>query len=181
MEILTRYLSNASACIGEVDNTLLEQSFELIKGVSESGGTIFAFGNGGSASICSHLAIDLSNACGIKARSWPDISVMTCLSNDYGYDQALVKYLERHFSSEDGLILVSSSGNSANMVNAAEYVGEKFGTRVIQFSGFDRDNKLNSRNAINLWVNSRTYNVVELVHQAWVLALVEELRAWRSS
>lgn len=181
MEISTNYLSEVAARMREVDLALLDQSLELIKGVTEAGGTIFAFGNGGSASIANHLTIDLSNACGIKARSWPDITVMSCLANDYGYDLALVKYLERHFSPQDGLVLISSSGDSPNIVNAAQFVKERFGARVIQFSGFDRNNRLNAQDGINIWVDSRNYNVVELVHQAWVLALVEELRVRRIS
>ena len=171
-----RFLSSVSEMVAQVNPEALKSACQLIKAVKDRGSRVYCFGNGGSAAICSHLAIDLANACAIRASSWPDSSTLTCLANDYGYDLAISKYLDRHFDTGDLLILVSSSGQSKNILNAASMVRDYSDSKIISFSGFEQNNPLRQLADVEFWVGSANYNVVELIHQAWTLALIEQLR-----
>ena len=72
----------------------------------------------------------------------------------------------------DVLVLISSSGKSPNMIRAAES-GQRLGLNVMTLTGFDSTNPLRERGTINLWVDSRSYNVVEMTHHIWLLAVVD--------
>jgi len=133
--------------------------------------TIIA-GNGGSAAIAAHCSIDLSKNAGIRCVNFSDSSLITCLANDYGYDRWLAKALELYGDKGDLIILISSSGRSANMVAAADYALGR-GNRLVTLTGFDRGNPLNSKGELKFWVDSRAYNVVEISHQVWLLAVCD--------
>ena len=70
------------------------------------------------------------------------------------------------------VILISSSGNSKNIINAAKYSRDNH-LNLITLSGFSSANMLRNFGVINLWVDSLSYNVVELTHQAWLLSVVD--------
>ena len=93
-------------------------------------------------------------------------------SNDYGYEHWMAKAVEIYGDKGDQVILVSSSGNSANVVNAAKTSKEK-GYKVITFTGFDENNPLKSIGVLNFWVDSRAYNIVEMSHHIWLLAVCD--------
>jgi phosphoheptose isomerase len=78
------------------------------------------------------------------------------------------------------VILISSSGQSENIVNGALRAKE-LKLRLITFSGFRPDNPLRKTGDINFWVDSREYNIVEMVHQVWLLAIVDKIIHDRSS
>jgi D-sedoheptulose 7-phosphate isomerase len=82
------------------------------------------------------------------------------------------KALEMYAQSEDIVFLISSSGNSKNVINACKYANSKNMT-TITFTGFDSDNPLKKNGSINFWVNSKSYNIVENIHQIWILSLVD--------
>ncbi len=75
---------------------------------------------------------------------------------------------------KDVIILVSSSGRSANIVNAAKKA-KTMGLQLVTLSGFDEQNSLRKLGDINFWVNNSQYNIVETVHQAWLLAVVDKI------
>ena len=77
-------------------------------------------GNGGSAGIASHLAIDFSKNGGLRALAFNDPSALTCLGNDLGYENVFAKQIELHGRAGDLLIAISSSGRSPNILNAVE-------------------------------------------------------------
>ena len=107
---------------------------------------IIIIGNGGSNSIASHISQDYTKELGKKAMCFSDPSRLTCYINDYGRDEAYKKFLE-HFADFDTLvILISSSGNSMNIVNSAKWC-EKVGIKFITLSGFNINNELNNLNA----------------------------------
>lgn len=126
---------------------------------------IIIIGNGGSNSIASHISQDYTKVLGKKAMSFSDPSRLTCYINDYGRDEAYKKYIE-HFADKTTLvILISSSGNSMNIINTAKHLEENKIT-YIALSGFDKDNKLNTMNAkLKYWVDSKDYGIVENIHQ----------------
>ena len=94
--------------------------------------------------------------------------------NDYGYELWVQKAIEFYSKSGDVVVLISSSGNSMNIVNAAMYSKENK-LPTITFSGFDGENKLKQIGDINLWVNSKAYNIVENTHQIWLLMVCDLL------
>jgi D-sedoheptulose 7-phosphate isomerase len=79
------------------------------------------------------------------------------------------KALELYADPGDVIVLISSSGRSANIVNAAKYA--KFvGNPVVTFTGFEKDNPLKILGDINFWVDSKSYNIVENTHSIWLMA-----------
>ncbi len=92
--------------------------------------SVILIGNGGSAAIASHQAVDLWKNGGIKAFAFNDASLLTCIGNDYGYDQVFAKPIEMFAKPGDLLIAVSSSGKSQNIVKAVESA-KKVGCQVI--------------------------------------------------
>jgi D-sedoheptulose 7-phosphate isomerase len=150
-------------CLDQINQNDIDKLKELV----DSKTNIIILGNGGSNAIASHISQDYTKALGKKSVSFSDSSRLTCYINDYGMDEAYVKFLE-HFCENDFLvILISSSGNSPNIINAAEYCK----TNKIDFvtlSGFDLDNKLNrfsDLSKLNFWVDSFDYGIVECLHQ----------------
>lgn len=103
-----------------------------------------------------------------------EADLITCLANDYGYEYWMAKSIELYGDDCDQVILISSSGKSPNVVNAAKTAKDK-GYKVITFTGFDEDNPLNFNGELNFWVNSRAYNVVEMIHHIWLLAVCDAI------
>ena len=72
------------------------------------------------------------------------------------------------------VILISSSGKSQNLLNAA-YKAKEMGIKIVTFTGFDEDNPLKKEGFLNFWVNSRAYNIIEMTHQIWLLAVCDAI------
>ena len=83
------------------------------------------FGNGAGASIASHFANDLTNTSGIRAMSYDNTAQITCLSNDYLFQNWVKKIINYYANNNDLVILLSASGNSKNMINAAKFCKKK--------------------------------------------------------
>lgn len=149
-----------------------ERYIQLVKSVRPFSGKLIFIGNGGSAGIASHLAIDYSKNGGIPALTFTDASAMTCLSNDYGYEHVFAKQIEFHARKGDLLIAISSSGRSANILNAVA-AAKKVGCRVVTFSGFKADNPLNRQGDLNFYVDSDEYGFVEVAHMALGHAMLD--------
>ena len=84
------------------------------------------------------------------------------------------KALEAYADPGDLAILISSSGKSQNILNAAEKANE-MGLSVITVSGFLTDNPLRKLGDLNLWVDSTEYNIVEMTHHVWLVAIIDYL------
>jgi len=124
---------------------------------------VYLVGNGGSAGIVSHALTDFINMAGLRAFTLHDISLLTCMANDYGYEQVYAQSLKTLIQNQDILLAVSSSGQSKNILNAVD-AAKKVGATVVTFSGFSADNPLRQQGDINLWLNSCNYGFVELGH-----------------
>jgi D-sedoheptulose 7-phosphate isomerase len=147
-------------------------SSELITKTNQNGGKVIIVGNGGSASIASHVSIDFTKAANIRAITFNESSLITCFANDYGYQYWVENALEFYAEKNDIVILISSSGESDNILNGANKVKE-LGLPLITFSGFSADNRLRKTGDINFWVDSESYNLIEIVHQTWILSIVD--------
>ena len=152
----------------------LEKLEKKILACKKKNKKVMIFGNGGSAAIASHFALDLTNAAKIRCQNYSDSSLLTCLSNDYGYKNWIKKTIENYADNGDLLILISSSGMSKNMINAAKQSSIKF-SFVATFSGFNKNNIINKSGQLSFWVNSKVYNYVENVHQIWLLSIVDSI------
>jgi len=146
----------------------------MINKVNKAGGTIFIVGNGGSAAIASHAAVDLTKTANIPATTFNESSLLTCFANDYGYEYWVEKALEFYTKKNDMVILISSSGESKNIINGARKAKE-MGLPLITFSGFSPKNKLRDMGDVNLWIDSSKYNIVEIVHQTWILSVIDNI------
>lgn len=174
MDFFRKYLNDMCDKIANVDLSMLDEASRLLTVGSQEGGKVIIVGNGGSASIASHVSVDLTKNTGITAVNFNETSLITCLANDYGYEQWIVKALEFYTNHNDTLILISSSGQSDNIINASQKALQT-GMRLITFSGFSPDNPLRSAGDINFWVNSHSYNIVEMTHHIWLIAMVDKL------
>lgn len=139
-------------------------------------GKIILLGNGGSSSICSHIATDLTKSNNIRAISLSDHNLITCFGNDYGFENWMSKALEAHCDyNKDLVIMISSSGNSKNLINAAKLCKKKK-ISIITMTGFDKKNSLSAYGDINVWVNSKSYNYVEVAHLQILAFIVDTLK-----
>lgn len=136
------------------------------------GRKIVFVGNGGSAAIASHLAIDYSKNGNLRAMALNDGAALTCLANDFGYDQVFAKQIEMHGADGDLLVAISSSGRSENILNAAR-AARQHRMFIVTLSGFAADNPLRSLGDLNLFINSPSYGFVEVGHLALCHAILD--------
>ncbi len=141
----------------------MNMSIRMIIDQTASGKKIFLIGNGASASISSHIATDFWKNAGVRALAFNDSSLLTCISNDYGYKHVFEKPIDMFADRGDVLIAISSSGQSDNILSGVLAAKEK-DVRVITLSGFNKDNPLGSLGDINFYVPASEYGYVEVVH-----------------
>jgi len=153
---------------------LITRLKERIVEARDSGHKLLLAGNGASASIASHLATDFSKQGGVRAMAFNDANLITAIGNDCGYENWIATALDFYADKGDVLILISSSGKSPNVVKAAHRAKE-LGLYVAAFTGFAEDNPLGAAADINLWADSRSYNIVECTHMIWLAAVVDLL------
>ena len=135
----------------------------MLKAVKETEGKIIWVGNGGSAAITSHSAADYFRTGNIKTLCFSDASLLTCMSNDYGYPAVFSKPIQLYAEPGDLLVAISSSGQSVNILNAVHAAKEK-GCKVITLSGFQVTNPLRKLGDVNFYVSCGEYGHVELAH-----------------
>jgi len=111
------------------------------------------------------MATDFWKNAGIKALSFNDSSLLTCISNDYGYPHVFEKPIEMFIEPQDVLIAISSSGQSENILRGV-FAAKEQGAGVLTFSGFKPDNPLRKLGEINFYVPIEHYGYVEVVHLA---------------
>lgn len=142
----------------------MNAALQMLAKVRGNGGSVYVIGNGGSAAVASHAVIDLVNVAKLRAFTLHEPSVLTCIVNDYGYENAYSRLLAHMARPGDVLIAISSSGRSANIRNAATQVAGNGGS-VITLSGFLHDNPLRSLGDVNIWLDASDYGLVEVGHQ----------------
>lgn len=156
----------------------INQAIQLATETHNAGNKLIIIGNGGSAGIASHSAIDYSKNGGLRTQAFNDGAALTCLGNDYGYEHVFAKQIEFHGRSGDLLIAISSSGQSANILNATDAARQRE-INVLTLSGFDPANPLRSRGSLNFYVPSREYGFVEIGHQTLLHAIIDLKMGWQ--
>jgi len=144
-------------------NDAIQKSAELFLSVKSSAKKIMIAGNGGSAAIASHLHNDLANAVKARALIFTEPSLLTCLTNDFGYQVAYQRQADLWAEERDVFIGISSSGKSENILRAAETSLAK-GATVITITGFKPENPLRKLGHLNFHIPIEDYGYVEASH-----------------
>jgi D-sedoheptulose 7-phosphate isomerase len=155
----------------DIADTIIEAK-KVILATKESGGQLIFAGNGASASIANHASLDFTKQGKVRSVNFNESAFITAFSNDYGYENWIEKALGFYATAGDTLILVSCSGTSPNVVNAAKYAN-LHGINVITFTGFREDNPLKTIGDVNFWLDCRAYNIIEGIHQLWLLSICD--------
>ncbi len=155
-----------------------ELFFQVIKGIllklRETKNKIYFFGNGASAAFANHMALDFSKNGKILSRSLSDSAMITALSNDYSYENAMIEFLKIEGVTKDDLIItISSSGNSPNIASVLNYCREN-NIKSFALSGLKNDNKSISLADYSIYVPMKTYGIVECIHQIFLHLILDE-------
>jgi len=171
-----QYFETIGQKLKSIDSEQLEQAAAMVRQTHQSSKKIIVVGNGGSAAMASHVTVDFTKAAGIRAINFNEADLITCFANDYGYEHWVAKALEAYADPGDLVILISSSGKSPNMLNGARQA-KAMDLSLVTVSGFSADNPIRKLGDLNLWVDSTAYNIVEMTHHVWLLAIVDYLIA----
>ena len=136
--------------------------------------TMYLIGNGASASLASHYSADLAKNGHIHTQVFSDLSLITALSNDIGYDFVFSIPIERRAVPGDMLVAISSSGRSRNILNAVA-AARRMGVTVVTLSAMDSDNPLRAFGALNFYIPAKTYGHAETGHAAIMHHLMDKL------
>jgi D-sedoheptulose 7-phosphate isomerase len=154
----------------------------LAREARDKGRTHYFIGNGASATMASHLALDCSKNGGIPALAFNDAASLTAIGNDLGYDQVFAAPLRWHGCAGDVLVAISSSGRSPSILAGIAAAREN-GLSVVTLTGLDPSNPGRKSGDINLYVPGRTYGCVESLHQVLLHCWLDQfmgLREWES-
>ena len=179
------FYKDIQACLNEIDNEVVEKvisqwknDLQRQRGPSLQRGRIFIIGNGGSCAIAEHISTDLNKRCKVKAHTLSNNSLATCLSNDYGYENAFTQWLQiNQINSFDFLVAISSSGKSPNILNAIHHAQDCLDP-VFAIFGMDGNTDFLERNDLQnyfIHIDSYNYGVIELTTEIILHSIVEEL------
>jgi D-sedoheptulose 7-phosphate isomerase len=155
----------------------MTQVHAMLHGARHGSAKVMFVGNGGSAGIAGHMAIDFAKNGGVRAVTFNDAASLTCLGNDLGYEQVFAKQVEMQALPGDILLAISSSGESKNILRAVEAAGRK-NCAVLTLSGFAPGNALRRLGAVNFYVKSSVYGFVETAHQTILHAILDLGMGW---
>ena len=174
-DFLKKYFQNLRSLITFNEDTIKKiiNVSKIITEADKNGKKTIIFGNGGSSAIASHFSVDLTKNARVRCVNFNEPDLITCFSNDFGYEKWVEKSIEYYGDEGDAVILISAGGNSPNMINGAKKAKEKKFSKVIILTGNDKNNKLSKLGDINFWVDSKAYNHIENVHQVILLSLVD--------
>jgi len=173
-EFFNKYFNNFLELFESINNKDLFDCSNLFKKVQKNKKKIIFIGNGGSAAIASHISVDLSKNAKIRSINFNEADLITCLSNDYGHEYWMKSALNIYCDKGDLVILISSSGKSSNILNAAKWC-KKNKIKFITFSGNEKNNPLKNINnkGINFWINSKAYNYIEGMHLLLLMSITD--------
>lgn len=175
LEMIEGYIEELREVLTKIDRSLIEKLSNKIIEVGERGGSVYIVGNGGSAVNASHMACDLSKGT-LKRYYHPEqkrlrvisltdnVATITALANDLTYDEVFSQQLRNLVRPGDLVIAITGSGNSRNILNAAD-VARKSGAHVFSLVGFD-GGELAAMSDDCLIIPSKNYGIIEDVHLA---------------
>jgi D-sedoheptulose 7-phosphate isomerase len=172
-EFAKKYFNHLKMIFDDIDYSNIDLLVNELEDARLNGNTIFIAGNGGSATTATSMANDLGSDVIKKTGTEKPIrvfaltdntSVLTAIANDVGYENVFLNQLKIHYRYGDKFLAISASGNSPNVVVAAEWVKKKGGI-VMSFVGFT-GGKLREISDILIHVKSEAgeYGPVEDAH-----------------
>jgi D-sedoheptulose 7-phosphate isomerase len=176
------YYERFATALKEFDKKPLSGVLAVVDQVTASGGTIWVAGNGGSAAIADHTVCDSSKGTFVEGK--PPLksislasngAMITALANDIAYERVFSEQLKYYLGPKDAVLLVSSSGNSPNVVEACRYANDR-GVPTIAFVGF-KGGKLAELAKHVVWIRVENYGIVEDTHQSLMHVLTQYLKA----
>jgi D-sedoheptulose 7-phosphate isomerase len=169
MEFIQNYISTLQLTMDQLPRQAIADVIALLQRARMRGGQVFILGNGGSASTASHFACDLAK--NTRQEGLPhfrvigltdNIAMFSALANDEGYENVFSVQLASLVRPDDIVIAISASGNSQNVIRAAE-VAHQYGAIVVGFTGFDGGDLRQLAN-FSIHVNSHVIEHVEDMH-----------------
>lgn len=176
------YYARFAKALLEFDKAAMGDVLAVFDKVTEAGGTVWIAGNGGSASMADHAVCDFSK--GTHVEGHPPFRmialtangpILTALGNDISYDDVFSEQLKYYLTEKDAVLFISSSGNSPNVVKAAEYAQSR-GVPVIAFVGF-KGGKLGEMADHTIHVAVDNYGIVEDAHMSLIHVFTQYIRA----
>ncbi len=156
--------------------TGVREIMALFQSLGRSDKKIIFIGNGGSAAIASHMAIDYWNNAGVPALCFNDGAQLTCLGNDYGFRSVFAQAVQIFARPGDVLVAISSSGQSENILQAVA-AAHRIGCTILTLSGFSPQNPLREQGHFNIYCAAQEYGFVELAHEMFLHMLVDFMKA----
>jgi D-sedoheptulose 7-phosphate isomerase len=163
------------------DRDSLDGICQTLERVRDAGGTVWVAGNGGSAAIADHTVCDTTKGTHVDgARPIHSVSLsangpmLTALANDMSYEDVFRQQLVYYLGPDDAVLLVSSSGNSPNVVAACRYAKEQ-GVPTIAFVGFEGGALKELADHV-VWIPVNNYGIAEDTHQSLMHVLTQYLR-----
>lgn len=141
----------------------IHQAAALVHQQSRQDRKVIFIGNGGSAAVASHQAVDYWRNGNIPAISFNEGTLLTCVGNDFGYENVFSKPISMFTQSGDILIAISSSGQSKNILAGVRQAIQQ-GCHVITLSAFQADNPLRDMGDLNFYVPTDAYGFAEIMH-----------------
>lgn len=175
------YYSRFIAALRDFDKGSLRGVLDIVDEVLAAEGTLWVAGNGGSAAISDHTVCDMTKGAHVHGADVlrchslaSNIPMLTAIGNDIGYDEVFSKQLAYYVKPGDALLLVSSSGNSPNVIRACE-LANQLGIKTIAFVGF-KGGKLKDIARHTVWFEVENYGIVEDAHQSLIHVLSQYIR-----
>ena len=177
--------SRCRQALAEVNASEIQAVASVLLSAYERRARVFIVGNGGSASLASHLACDLEKTAAgpnpraarrrLRAHALNDnMATLTAWANDEGYQFVFSEQLRAHADRDDVLVVISASGNSPSIVTALETAAD-IGLHTVALVGFDGGRAAAMANH-KLHVRSHDYGVVEGTHGVLTHAITASLK-----
>jgi D-sedoheptulose 7-phosphate isomerase len=170
---IAKYLENYELIFQGYEVDILSL-VEILKIIKSNQNKVMVLGNGASAAVSSHIANDLTKATKIKALTFHDPALITCFGNDFGYENWMKEALNHFYEKDDLVILISSSGNSKNIVNAARFC-KRNKLKLVSLTGPNPSKEVISSSYINFRVNSDIYNIIECIHMIILTSAIDQI------
>ena len=179
---ITDYYDRFARALLDFDKGPLRDVLAVFDKVIADGGIVWVAGNGGSAAIADHTVCDSSKGTHVEGHPpfrtislASNVTLLTAIGNDISYEAVFSEPLKYYLTDRDAVLLVSSSGNSPNVVEACRYANDR-GVPTVAFVGF-KGGKLAdlATHAVHIAVDN--YGIVEDAHQSLIHALTQYMRA----
>ena len=173
-KLFEKFKSETIDKILKIQKKDIEKLYKIIKQIKLKQKKILIFGNGAGQSIANHFSVDLTKAAGVRCLSFSEGNYLTCYGNDYGFENWIVKTIEKYYDKDDLVILISASGKSKNMVKALNSVKKKF--KFFSLSGHGANTPLRLNSVNNISVDSRSFNIIEIAHLYALIQIVDLIK-----